>query len=268
VQAEDDSGLSLLIDDDAGKLIRLPFKVSDGTLKYESPTLVQPPQQALAAGGDFKGPRILASFPQPSKPAVTPRQEAKMKLDGLEVDPAALRARLGLAGDADEAAIKAALTTPATATPPAPAAPAPVAASATVPDGMVMIDADTLEQVKAGAAAGQQVAATLGQQRRDQTITAAIKAGKFAAGRREHYEKAWEADAEGTQKLLTAKVEEGGLAPVIPVGQIEAGRAGDGDADPTAEQASHDAYMARNFPQVHARLRGDRNGRVRVGAEG
>jgi hypothetical protein len=46
----------------------------------------------------------------------------------------------------------------------------------------------------------------------------AMDEGRFAPSRREHYLQAWERDPEGTRHLLTAKAEDGGLAPnLVPV---------------------------------------------------
>lgn len=199
-----------------------------------------------------------------------------MKLDGQEVDPAALRARLGLAADADEAAIKAALGIgPARdangfAIPPQHAAPTPVAASAQVPAGMVLIDGAALEQIKAGAQAGETVAARLGEQDRDGVIKFGIEDGRIVAASREQWVTRWGPNGEGAdevRKLLTASIQEGGLASVIPVKARETGTSGDG-SDPRAEAGAHESYMQTFFPQDRARLRGEHNGgRVRAGAE-
>lgn len=240
VEASDDGKLSILVDTAAGKLLRLPITVAEKALSYGSPT------EAVAASGTFnnlQGPRVLASWPSGMS---TAQQEAKkMQINGAEVDQAALAKRLGLAEGADEAAIEAALTAPETAETPAAttdtagtasdaAAPSSTTASAKLPEGIVAIDATKLAEIQAKAEAGADVAASLAVAHRDQTITNAITGGRIAASRREHFERSWKVDPEGTEKLLTAKVEDGGLAVVIPVEQIETGRAGDGSGDVAA----------------------------------
>jgi hypothetical protein len=75
----------------------------------------------------------------------------------------------------------------------------------------------------------------------------------------------WDRDAEGTGHLLTASVEEGGLAKgLVPVRNQELGGAG-GDGEQGQDvNAEHGAFMERHFPQAAARLRGtDRRVRVR-----
>lgn len=194
-----------------------------------------------------------------------------MRINGSDVDTAALRTRLGLADDATEQAIADALGI--TLEPSEPAAPAPepepVAASGRqVPDGMVLVDADTFEQVRDQAQQGAQVAARLAEADRDQTIQAAINDGKIPVGSRGRYVELWNRDVDGTRHLLTAAVNEGGLAAgVIPVGAREHGRSGDGEGQPAAAEAEHDGFMARHFPNEHGRLHGGPNGRARIRQE-
>lgn len=193
-----------------------------------------------------------------------------MRINGSDVDAAALRQRLGLADDADDAAVYAALGIP-----PEPEAPAetpsetpaePVAARQ-APDGMVLVDRDTWDATRRGAQEGSEVAAEIRQQRRDQTITAAINDGKFPPARRAHYEAMWERDPEGTRTLLTASVEAGGLAPgLVPVGRREIGGSGDGEGSQGSD-AEHQAFMAAHFPTEMARLANRDRGRVRVRQE-
>lgn len=184
----------------------------------------------------------------------------------MDVDIAVLRTRLGLADDADEAAVTAALA--ATAETETPAEAEPVAASATnVPDGMVLVDAETLATVRQGAEAGVQAATQLATEARDRAIQAAIDEGRFAVSRREHYETMWERDPEGTRTLCTGTVEEGGLAQgLVPTGAREVGAGGEGDPD-GGSQAEHVAFMERHFPQATAKLRGNDRHAVRVRQE-
>lgn len=131
-----------------------------------------------------------------------------------------LRTRLGIAEDADEATILAALdealeeraeSTPQTTTP-------------VVPEGMALVEQTVLDDLRA---AGEQGRAARQQQlddHRDRTLDAAIADGRIAPARREHFATAWAADAEGTEELLNALTP--GLVPVT-----EQGHAGGVDSD-------------------------------------
>lgn len=177
----------------------------------------------------------------------------------MAVNLPALRQRLGLAADADEATINAALEAPTQDPPQAPAEPAPgeqpqeqpqtpVTAPTdpdrpnepqppqpqpdqpqTQPDGMVLVDREQWESVRTGAEQGARIAAEFARQDRDQTIRAAIGEGRFSPGRREFWERKWAHDPDGTRHLLTAEADQGGLARgLVPV-TAEVGAAGDGD---------------------------------------
>lgn len=163
-----------------------------------------------------------------------------------EVDQAKLAVRLGLPEDADEAAIEAALDAEAGSAPSTTATTEP----SKLPEGVVAIDAAKLAELEQGAQAGATVAASLAKNERDETITGAIKGGRIAAGSRSQWETRWDANADEARKLLTAKVEDGGLAAVIPVERIEAGRAGDGEGDPAAEDQVMAAIYDRHFPEL------------------
>lgn len=95
-----------------------------------------------------------------------------------------------------------------------------VAASVTVPDGMSLVDTETLNTLKAGAEDGRAARAAQVKAERDNILDTAIRAGKFPPGRREHYEKALEADFEGFSAVI-----EGMPEGLIPVGK-EVGAAG------------------------------------------
>jgi hypothetical protein len=229
VQADGDE-LYLLLDDDEGHLLKLPFTAVGEDVSYGTPEVYE----VAASANIHEGQRILASWPS--------TREAPM-----EVNKTVLRTRLGLAEDADEAAILAALETPEgepeSEGEPEPEA-APVAASTgSIPEGMTLIDTDTLGRLQAGAEAGLSIQATLAEKRRDDKITAAIDAGKFAVGRREHYEKLWASDPEGTSELLDKLP-----AGLVPVGQQISAR-GDGEGA-NSEDAEIAAFTARFLPEL------------------
>lgn len=97
--------------------------------------------------------------------------------------------------------------------------------------GVVQIDAEHLKVLQAGAETAQRLEAEKIAREDGEFITAAIKAGKFAPSRREHYAKLMQADREGTRQLIDGLFE--GTIPVEERGS--AGSAGDvaggGDAN-------------------------------------
>jgi hypothetical protein len=164
---------------------------------------------------------------------------------GAGMDPAKLREGLGLAPDASDedvnAAMQAALSstpTPAadaTPTPPAPAA-EPVAAAAQTPRvaGTMVIDASAWDAQQERIKRLEAQEAKRGREERDTVIAAAVKDGKFAPARAEHWARLWDADAEGTRQVIA-----GLQKNVIPVEAL-------GHADLDGEDL--DAEYAGLFP--------------------
>lgn len=145
----------------------------------------------------------------------------------------ALRNKLGVAEDADEATILAALDEALDERAEDPQGTTP---TAQVPEGMVLVDSAVLEDLKSGAAAGRTAAKQLADQARDQVIDAAITAGKTTPARREHWVKSYDADPEGTKALLAAL--EPGLA--VPLNEL-------GHAIAPVENSEDDALYASVF---------------------
>jgi hypothetical protein len=139
-----------------------------------------------------------------------------------------LRERLSLPADADEAAILAAvdeLTEAATA-PPTPT-PEPVAAS--TPPGTVLVDETQLADLRAAAEDGRAAREQQRTEARDAAISAAIGDGKIPPARKEHWEKAWAADPDGTRQTLASLAP--GLVPVADLGTPGGDEDLDGDFD-------------------------------------
>lgn len=88
----------------------------------------------------------------------------------------------------------------------------PVAAARQIPEGMRLIDEAELETLRAGAAAGTQLAREKATETRDRVLAAARDEGRFPPSRLAHYTKLYDADPEGTTVLLTADEDKGGLA--------------------------------------------------------
>lgn len=264
IRVEDDGTLNLIVDDDEGHLLQIPFTVQQADLVYGEPMLVMEsyvpvtadPDDGVTASG--RRPRVLASWPV----RAAGRPSATTEVPTMDVDIAVLRTRLGLAEDADEAAVNAALAAES-----APETEPVTASTPNVPEGMVLVDAETLATVRQGAEAGVQAATQLATEARDRAIQAAIDEGRFPVSRRGHYETMWERDPDGARTLCIASVEEGGLAPgLVPTGGRELGGSGEGD-EQGGSQAEHAAFMQQHFPQNTARLAARANGRVRVRQE-
>lgn len=118
--------------------------------------------------------------------------------------------------------------------------------------GMTLVDKATLDHLRAGAEAGLESKKERDKADRDREIAAALEVGKIMPSRKEHYEKSWDADPEGTRQLLASL--EPGLVPVAQRTSAgkDAGEAGTGG----------DAYPDRWFPEVAARKSGRQSSRI------
>lgn len=222
VEAGEDNAISILVDTAAGSLLRLPITVAEKALSYGDP-------QPVTASAAKDTQRVLAAFPS----AQPPKETKTMKINGTDIDQSVVAKSLGLADDADEKTILAKLgiegspTETVTVTAP------------TIPEGMVLVDASVLSEVQAGAAAGKTANQILGEQKRDRLIDAAIEGkvpgdkgnARIVASSRKDWEQRFDVDPAGTETLLTAASDKGGLAAVIPASAVETGRSGDGDTD-------------------------------------
>ncbi|MGX9348149.1 head maturation protease, ClpP-related [Microbacterium sp. KNMS] len=136
-----------------------------------------------------------------------------------------MRASLGLADDADETAILAAVT----ARPTAP----------TLPEGIVTIDSSALEELRAQARAGVEAREQQIAEARNRLIDGAIAQGKFAASRREHFIALHKADPEGTTALISALAEN-----TIPVAELGF----DADGDTVSAKSEEDRRYNAIYP--------------------
>ena len=131
-----------------------------------------------------------------------------------------LAEHFGLDADADEdaileAAAKAPTTDAATEeTPTEGAEPHAVAASAPAVNGLMQIDPTQYRELVAAAEEGRQARLQQINEADEQTVAAAIRAGKVPPARKQHWLKSLKADREGTQQVLAS------LAPgLIPVSE-------------------------------------------------
>jgi hypothetical protein len=137
-------------------------------------------------------------------------------------------------------------------TPPAGAVEPPVNAS-----GTVTLDQATYQTLLQGAAAGTRAEARQQLGDRNEIIAAAISAGKIAPSRRDFWLKKFEVDEEEAKTLLTASVDQGGLAPgLIPVTSI-------GGEHPL-EDTTVEAYPKEWLPDIHGggNLKAQRGGGI------
>lgn len=86
-----------------------------------------------------------------------------------------------------------------------------------VPDGMVLVDAATLEEMRTGIAASNQLVKRQEKADRDAILDGAIRAGKFPKGRRAHYENLLLSDPVGGKALIATL--EPGVVPVTEIGE-------------------------------------------------
>lgn len=193
---------------------------------WDLEVLIAPAARAAWQYGDRAAAAAGSAGPQPPSPpgpgSATPTtQEGEPAVSFTDEQLTNMRQQLGLAADADEATIAAALTEalaeqaedPADLVVPA-ALPTPTTAA--LPPGVVAIDAEVLAQLQAGATAGAAASARQAQEDRDSVIAAALRAGKITANTRGNYEELWAKDADGTRKLLDALPS--GLVPVDEIG--------------------------------------------------
>lgn len=153
----------------------------------------------------------------PSSPAEPPVQPPKGADEMSDTDKG-LRERLGLPEDADDDVVNAKVDELLElATKPEP----PKAEPPAVPAGSVVINSDALEELKIAASAGQEARKVQLLQERDETIGRAIKAGKIAPARKDHWATNWDKDPEGVKAAIAE------LTVVYPV--AASGYVGDSD---------------------------------------
>jgi hypothetical protein len=142
-----------------------------------------------------KNPFVQASTDSPKK--------------GERMDEVKLREALGLSAEASKEELLKAL---------AEADLAPVAASTgptrygAVPEGAVFVDQAVLASLQTAADEGKEAASWVKQQRMNDILDGAIKAGKFPPARREHWEKLYKVDPDGTKAHIDSMAP--GLLPV------------------------------------------------------
>lgn len=180
-----------------------------------------------------------------TKPTADPAGAAPNNKEGAGLmDPAKIREGLGLAPDASDDEVKAALVTAGLAPPAADLSGQQldqrVAANANR-NGLITIDPEQLQQFKDTMVEASALRKQLEAQSRDTAINKAIEDGKFPPARRAHYEKAWDADPQGTRELIASLAV--GLVPVTAMGY----------STDSTEDTLWDSEFARLFPKEASR---------------
>ncbi len=159
--------------------------------------------------------------PAPRSPAATSvsgpttEQTQEVRVSQLSDEQVtALRQRLGVTdenatGDDILAALNEALTEQVGSTTPTPQ----------VPDGMALVDAAALDELRAHAVAGQQARAEQLRERRERLVNEAVSDGRIPPARREHWLAQLEADP-GAETVLASMAK--GLVPLAPIGSESA----------------------------------------------
>lgn len=261
--------LQLVVDDDEGGLYLVDITVNGDEVTFGEPQPVKmeyvaAARQAIARPGQVVASRYDSPEASGARPRATePKKESgEMKLTDESL--AALGLEPGATDDEVNAAI-AAMKQPVTpeevaepaedAVVPEPenAEKATPAADVQVPEGMVLMDAETANEMRELVSAAREDRVRQEAEQRQRDITDAVMAGKIPRSRVEHYTKLYEADPEGTRTTLAS------LAPgIIPV--VERGEAG--ETDPAV--AEKNSYPAAWRNQVAASRRHSGTTRVKV----
>lgn len=210
---------------------RVPVAASF-TAKHD---VVVVPPAPVPSGTDYLvalARQAAASDPQTPAPTGAGQTEGSPAVPLTDEQLTKARQRLGLAADADEAAVMAALTAdpPTTTTDPAtpaeptatsdpatpPPAPASIAATSAAAAVGVFVDADTLARIQAQATKGEEAYRVMAARERDQVIETAVGDGKIPRSRMAHWVTYWKSDPDGAKAALAAMPKN--LVPVAATG--------------------------------------------------
>lgn len=262
--------MTLIVDDDEGSLWEVPVSI-DSNDEISFGEHVEVKVQYVAAGGTLvaasqAGQIVAASHATPEDAGRTsrpnPEDEAKVTasnipeqeektvmltdeaLIALGLEPGATNEEISAAVLANKVASgEPDLTNDAPAdTPKAETDAGEVAdAEVSIPEGMVLVDATMLAEMRSGVAAAAGLVKRQDKADRDAVLDTAIRAGKFPIARRVHYETMLSADPVGASALISSL--EAGLVPVTETGEGNDVAAADETAYPSnwkrAIEASH-----------------------------
>lgn len=238
-----DEGYNLIVDEGDGDICRIPVVVDGEDVLFGDPVQVveQYPDKVAAASAVIAGMRmadpamiIHASRADTDRPD-NPTQGGEAMDEELRQ---ALAKRLGLADDATEEQIKAALATPVEDPAPEPTpdpTPDPDPEPAPEPTATVTLDRAMYEELRSGAALAASHEQERVQGRVSETVEAAVLDGRIPPARREHWSKMLQADFDGGKATLDTL--EKGLVPLeargsMGPGDVEGYQPGTGDGLP------------------------------------
>lgn len=238
--------LQLVVCDDAtGKYFRVGVNLNGDNFTFDDAVEVAVQYADVPAGTQAQARAIAWASRDVSRqgmPAarVTPAQAAQQihnapvagqangptNKEGPAMDPAKIREALGLTAEAPDEEVHAALAA-------AGLAPAPAPATTTSPDGgadttlppviptaasgdAILLDPVQYSSLRVAAARGEEAWRKMRESECTGVLDAAIRAGKFPPARREHYEKLWAADPDGTKEMVAALA--ANVIPVMPAG--------------------------------------------------
>lgn len=207
-----EAGLADRVDEDADVQVEQNFDLSrfkfQGRQKAPQPAMVARSQPTLRESGTNAPTNQPAEQPPADTRTTSPAPvaEASHKEKGASMDLAKLREAIqssNLDDASKEAALSALAVVPGNGSPPPADAPETQSSQhQQLPAGVMALDISTVEMLKEQAAAGQEALQRLVRQERDTTIEQAIKDGKFAPARRDHWQKLWDKDPEGTKQYI------------------------------------------------------------------
>jgi ATP-dependent protease ClpP protease subunit len=175
--------------------------------------------------------QLPLQLPAPKTPAATAsgstQEERSEPVAFTDEHLDTLRTKLGLAADADEDAIVAAVTEQADAS----AGETDEDRDLQVPDGAVLVAASVLDDLKAQAAQGVEARQEQQRQRREQLVAAAVQDGRIRPADRAGWLNDLEKDPERKEATLASLTP--GLVPLVPIG-----RAAENDNDPDPEASA------------------------------
>lgn len=116
---------------------------------------------------------------------------------------------------------------------------------ATASSGLMAVDAGTLAQLQRDAAAGAAVAKAQAKKEKEDTIKAAVKAGKIPPARVEFWGQQWDADPEGAKQTLAS------LPAVLPVNE----NGGNDDSESVEASAYPEEWLSTSERERIARAK-------------
>jgi hypothetical protein len=211
----------LIVDDGDGNLFRQSYEFEGDEIEFgEKEKVKRQYVSARHVAATQRGTQnLVASFATYEDAVCATVPEDQIPEEGdVQIDPAILSS-LGLAADASEADINAALaarlgaepgegegeeqeseTPPATPPPdPAPETPAP---TASVPDGYQLVDAAAWAEMQRTHQAMQEQVRAQATQDRDQFLRTAVREGRFPPASLTTYQAMWDGDPKGTKEFV------------------------------------------------------------------